>query len=62
MKSNCQFKIIYSLKLHIYLQELGFECKTEMKNPHNPRFNCWAYEATPEFMKVFDKYIVEQEG
>lgn len=62
MNSKCQIKIVYSLKLHIRLQELGFKHITEMKNPQHPIYNCWVYEATPEFLKVFDEYIVEQEG
>jgi hypothetical protein len=25
-----------------------------MKNPHNPRFNCWVYAATPDLLAAFD--------
>jgi hypothetical protein len=25
-----------------------------MKNPNNPRFNCWVYEETPAFLEAFD--------
>ena len=39
--SNQNVKIIYSLKMHIALQAQGFVYLTEMKNPNNPRFNCW---------------------
>ena len=46
--SNIKYKIIYSLKIHIALQAQGFKSETEMKNPYNPRFNCWVYEETPE--------------
>ena len=59
--SNIKNKIIYSLKLHIALQAQGFESKTEMKNPYNPRFNCWVYEETPELLKAFDALLVEEE-
>jgi hypothetical protein len=24
-----------------------------MKNPRNQNYNCWVYEATPEFLEVF---------
>ena len=59
--SNTKYKIIYSLKIHIALQTQGFESKTEMKNPYNPRFNCWVYEETPELLKAFDALLVEGE-
>ena len=39
--SNTKYKIIYSLQIHIALQAQGFAHETEMKNPKNPRFNCW---------------------
>lgn len=55
--SNQNIKIIYSLKMHIALQAQGFVYLTEMKNPNNPRFNCWVYEETPEFMKAFDALL-----
>ena len=39
--SNVKYKIIYSLKIHIALQNQGFNYITEMKNPSNSNFNCW---------------------
>lgn len=60
--SNQKLKIVYSLRMHLALQEQGFIYLTEMKNPQNQRFNCWVYEATPEFLRAFDRYIVETEG
>ena len=55
--SNPKVKIIYSLKMHIALQDQGFVYLTEMKNPNNPRFNCWVYAETPEFSKAFDALL-----
>lgn len=55
--SNAKYKIIYSLQLHIALQALGFAHETEMKNPKNPRFNCWVYAETPELLKAFDSLV-----
>ena len=52
--SNQNVKIIYSLKLHIELQKQGFTPLTEMKNPHNQRFNCWVYAETPDLLAAFD--------
>lgn len=58
--SNIKYKIIYSLKIHIALQTQGFKSETEMKNPYNPRFNCWVYEETPELQKAFDALLKEE--
>lgn len=55
--SNTKFKIIYSLRIHLALQERGFICKTEMKNPGNQRFNCWVYDETEELLKAFDELV-----
>ena len=52
--SNQNVKIIYSLKVHIYLQSKGFQYLTEMKNPNNSRFNCWVYAETPDLLAAFD--------
>lgn len=57
--SNQNVKIIYSLKLNIALQKRGFVYLMEMKNPHNPCFNCWVYAATPDFLAAFDAIIKE---
>lgn len=57
--SNQNVKIVYSLKMHIRLQQMGFEYLVEMKNPNNVRFNCWVYEETPKFLEAFDMLIKE---
>ena len=54
---NTNYKIVYSLKIHIALQAQGFQYVIEMKNPSNQRLNCWAYEETPEFLEAFDKLM-----
>ena len=59
--SNIKYKIIYSLKIHIALQAQGFSAQTEMKNPNNPRFNCWVYEETPELLEAYDS-LLKKEG
>lgn len=59
--SNIKYKIIYSLKIHIALQAQGFKSEMEMKNPSNPRFNCWVYEETPELLKAFDALLIKEE-
>lgn len=59
--SNIKYKIIYSLKIHIALQAQGFKSQVEMKNPSNPRFNCWVYEETPELLKAFDALLTKEE-
>ena len=52
-------KIIYSLRIHIELQKLGFQYMTEMRNPQKPTLNCWVYEATPEFLTSLEALIGE---
>lgn len=59
--SKQNFKIIYSLRIHLKLQEMGFKYLTEMKNPQNMRFNCWVYEATPQLLKAFDNILTSGE-
>ena len=59
--SKQNFKIIYSLRIHLKLQEMGFKYLTEMKNPQNMRFNCWVYEATPQLLEAFDSVLREVE-
>lgn len=59
--SKQNFKIIYSLRIHLKLQEMGFKYLTEMKNPQNIRFNCWVYEATPQLLEAFDNILREVE-
>ena len=55
--SNQKLKIIYSLRIHLALQQQGFVYLTEMKNPQNMRFNCWVYEATPQLLEAFDNIL-----
>lgn len=55
------FKIIYSLRLHLALQRMGFRSLTEMKNPQNPNFNCWVYDNTEELAKAFDTLLKEDQ-
>ena len=57
--SNSKLKIIYSLRIHIALQSLGFQYETEMRNPKNPNLNCWVYQNTPEFQLALKKLIGE---
>lgn len=57
--SNQNVKVIYSLKIHIALQQQGFVYLTEMKNPNNPKFNCWVYEETPAFKLAFEQLLGE---
>ena len=59
--SKQNFKIIYSLRIHLKLQEMGFKYLTEMKNPQNMRFNWWVYEATPQLLEAFDNILTSGE-
>ena len=54
---NSNIKIVYSLRVHLGLQNMGFNPITEMKNPHKEGLNCWVYEETEEFLKAFDSLL-----
>lgn len=54
---NSNYKIIYSLKIHIELQRLGFQYITEMKNPKSPIYNCWVYEDTEKLQEALDHLL-----
>ena len=56
---NTKTKIVYSLRFHVALQQLGFVHITEMKNPQNPQLNCWVYAATPDFVAAFEARMKE---
>lgn len=55
--SNTKTKIVYSLKMHIALQRMGFSYLVEMRNPKNAGLNCWVYEETPEFLEAFEELV-----
>lgn len=59
---NTNIKIVYSLRIHIKLQKMGFKYLTEMKNPQFPHLNCWVYENTQEFNLAFEALMKEAEG
>ena len=50
-------KVIYALRVHIELQKRGFLYVTEMRNPQNPRLNCWVYELTDELQHALDEIL-----
>ena len=56
---NQKVKIVYSLRIHVALQQQGFVHITEMKNPQNPHLNCWVYAATPDFEAAFEALMGE---
>lgn len=56
---NQKVKIVYSLRIHVALQQQGFVHITEMKNPQNPHLNCWVYAATPDFIAAFEALMGE---
>lgn len=54
-------KIVYSLRIHLELQKQGFSPLVEMQNPHAPKFNCWVYDASEQFLKAFDQILDRME-
>lgn len=55
-------KVVYSLRVHLELQKLGFKYETEMRNPNNPKLNCWVYNADAAFNEAFDALMDAQRG
>lgn len=53
-------KVVYSLRVHMELQSMGFQYIQTMPNPKNENLNCWIYEATPAFLDAFDGIIEER--
>lgn len=53
-------KIVYTLRIHLALVEMGFKYKWQMQNPCNPNYYCWVYEETPEFLDAFIR--ISKEG
>ena len=60
--TNTKYKVIYSLRVHIGLQRMGFNYKTEMKNPNFPNLNCWVYEETPQLIEALIELTSNQKG
>lgn len=56
---NTKVKIIYSLRVHIALQQMGFKYITEMRNPLNPHLNCWVYPVSEELYASLDALLGE---
>lgn len=56
---NSKLKVIYSLRVHIALQQQGFCPVSEMKNPSNPKYNCWVYLESPELLAALDALMKE---
>lgn len=50
-------KIIYSRRIAIALREQGFKILETQVNKSNPKFDCYIFEATPEFYEALDKLI-----
>jgi hypothetical protein len=60
-KAKANVKVVYSLKIHLQLQERNIPYLLEMKNPSRPNFNCWVYELNSQFQKAFDEILNEGE-
>ena len=53
-------KIIYSLRVYLELQRLGFQPLSTMPNPNKPNLMCWVFDKTPEFVVALDKILEGQ--
>ena len=50
-------KIVYSLRVHMELQRLGFIALNVMPNPYKKSLKCWVYEATPDMLEAFNRLM-----
>ena len=57
MQDSKQIKtqIVFSLRVHTALQLAGHKYIQTMPNPKMPDYNCQIYEATPAFLKDFER-------
>lgn len=53
-------KVIYSLEIRNILAVQGFDYLREIDNFKKPGFKCWIYEATPEFLDIYDQILTER--
>lgn len=54
---NSNIKVIYSLRIHVALQQMGINYLTEMKNPKNAQLNCWVYEDNANLRNALDSLM-----
>ena len=54
-------KTVYSLRVRNILAVQGFKYLEEVDNPRIPGFKCWLYEATPEFLEMYDRILTEDQ-
>lgn len=54
-------KTVYSLRVRNILAVQGFKYLEEVDNPKIPGFKCWLYEATPEFLEIYNLILTEDQ-
>lgn len=54
------YKIIYSLRIHVALQAQGFKHVAEMQNPTQSKYTCWIYEQTADLAAALDALMGEE--
>lgn len=50
-------KVIYSLRVFLQLEQLGFKPISTTINPNNQKLICWIYEKTPEFTQALNEIL-----
>lgn len=56
-----KYQIVYSKKLTELLMERGFIFDKVAPNPQYPQYNCWLFENTDEFRKVFEELVCQKD-
>jgi len=59
-QKQTSIKIVYSLRVYMELQSMGFNYIQTMPNPKNEDLICWIYEATPAFLDALGSIVDER--
>lgn len=54
------YKIIYSLRIHVALQAQGFKHVAEMPNPRNAKYICWVYEQSADLAVALEALMSKE--
>ena len=56
-----KYQIVYSRKITKQLMKQGFVFEKQVQNPDFPKFNCWLFENTEDFQKVFKELTAKKD-
>ena len=56
-----KYQIVYSRKITKQLMKQGFVFEKRVQNPDFPEFDCWLFENTEDFQKVFKELTAKKD-